>query len=246
MPARAERRERLGEPVDLLVAVLDSGATPGHPHLEGTSVRGFGLDLYGARVRWSPDFADRTGHGTACAAALVRVEPRVRLLAVRLLDAELRTSSPALAEGIVQAAEAGARVINLSLGSRAPEARPLLEDAVARAADHGAVCVAAAHPLGERLWPADLPAVLSATTHRSCPLDDLYRVPGPLPRYLACGWPRPIEGLPPTDNLFGPSVAAAHLSGRVAALLLGDPNLDLAGLVGRLDGACSGSWTDPA
>lgn len=226
------------------VALLDSGATASHPHLAGTTVDGFGLDLVDGAVRQSDHIRDRTGHGTACAAALVRVEPRVELLAVRVLDADLRTSSQVLAEGIVRAAEAGARLVNLSLGSRAPAARELLEGAVLRAAELGAVCVAAAHPRGAPLWPADLPDVLSATTHPSCPLEDLYRVPGPLPRYLACGWPRPIEGLPPTDNLFGPSLAAAHLSGRVASLLLVEPDLDPAGLRARLDAACAGDWPE--
>jgi subtilisin family serine protease len=229
----------------LLVALIDSGVNPSHPHLAGTPVVGFGLDLEGEAAVPSPDFADRTGHGTACAAALVRVEPRVQVLAVRVLDDELRTSSRALAEAIVLSAERGARLLNLSLGSRVPEARPPLEAAVRRAADLGAICVAAAHPRDLPLWPADLPDVLSATTHASCPLGVLYRTGGPLPRYLACGWPRPIEGRPPTDNLFGPSVAAAHLCAQVASLLLREPGLELRGVVERLDRQCTGTWAGP-
>ena len=230
----------------VLVALLDSGITASHPHLAGARVQGVGVDVAGDRLCQSPDFADRTGHGTACAAAVLRVEPEVDLLAVRLLDEELRTSSSALCHSIVLAAERGARVINLSLGSRAPEARRPLAEAVAVARSHGAICVAAAHPRGAVLWPADLPTVISATTHPSCPLDALYRVEGPLPRYLACGWPRPIEGLPPTDNLFGPSVASAHLSGRVASLLRARPGLDLEALTQTLDGRSAGVWSPPA
>jgi len=220
------------------VALLDSGVVESHPHLRGIPVTGFDL----AVGEGPASFRDLTGHGTACAAALARVEPGVSLLAVRVLDAELRASSAALAEGITAAAEAGARVINLSLGSHSSEARSMFAQAVDRAAALGSVCVAAAHPNGAVSWPADLPTVLSATSHRSCPLEDLYRVPGPLPRYLACGWPRPIEGLPATDNLFGTSIAAAHLSGRVAALLRTEPGLGLRELVERLDATCAGNW----
>jgi hypothetical protein len=227
----------------VLVALLDSGVTPGHPHLAGIPVRGFSLEGDRPPLRRVAAFDDRTGHGTACAAALVRTGAPVELLAVRLLDDELRSTSAALAEGIVAAAEEGARVINLSLGSRAPEARGLLADAVARARSLGAVCVAAAHPRGAELWPADLPAVLSATTHPACPLQDLYRTPGPLPRYLLCGWPRPIEGAPPRDNLFGPSIAAAHLSGRVAAILAESPGCKPDVVLAALDEACRGLWS---
>jgi subtilisin family serine protease len=222
----------------VLVAMLDSGVAAAHPHLSGCTIRGFSLD--GGAT--SPDFADRTGHGTACAAALFRLVPDVEILAVRLLDDQLRTTSEALAAGMRAAARAGARVITLSLGSRAPESAARLASAVAEARDAGAVCVAAAHPRGAAMWPADLLDVLSAQAHRSCPLADLYRVAGPLPRYVASGWPRPIEGRTPTDNLFGPSFAAVHLTARVVQALAVDPGLDFEGTVAAVDAGATGVW----
>ena len=51
------------------------------------------------------------------------------------------TTAPVLAEAIRRAADAGARIINLSLGSGDPDSVPLLEEAVAWAADQGALCV---------------------------------------------------------------------------------------------------------
>ncbi len=215
----------------MLVAMLDSGVAANHPHLAGTAVRGFSLD---GEDR-SDDFSDRTGHGTACAAALARLAPDAEILAVRLLDEDLRTTSAALAAGIVTAAEEGAHVITLSLGTRAPESEALLADAIGRASAAGAICVAAAHPRGAAMWPADLPRVISAQAHRSCPLADLYRVPGPLPRYVASGWPRPIEGRPATDNLYGPSFSAVHVAGRVVQALAREPDLSFADVVERLD-----------
>ena len=222
----------------MLVAMLDSGVAAGHPHLAGTPLRGFSLDG-GER---SDDFADRTGHGTACAAAFARLAPGVAILAVRLLDEDLRTTTAALAEGIVTASREGARVITLSLGSRAPESAPPLAEAIAEATTAGAVCVAAAHPRGLAMWPADLLDVVSARAHRSCPLADLYRVPGPLPRYVASGWPRPIEGRPTTDNLYGPSFAAVHVAGRVVQVLVRQPEASFDAVVAALDEAASGVW----
>lgn len=190
------------------VAVLDSGAFAGHPHLASARLRGLGAE--GDPTDW----ADRTGHGTAVAAVIHHVAPEVDLFVVRVLDAALTTSSAVLARAIRMAQDAD--VLCLSLGSRRPEAEALLAAAVADAADAGAICVAAAHPSGRPLWPADLPGVLSAITHRGCPPDEAFVVPGALPRFVLHGHPRPIEGRPPADNLFGTSFAAARLAGVVA------------------------------
>ena len=228
-----------------LVAILDSGVSPNHPHLQGLTVQGYSLDGDQPPFTRTDSYSDRTGHGTACAAAMFRLYPDIELLAVRVLDDDLSTTHLNLAEGIRLAAREGADVINLSLGSQEESSRTVLADAVDEAALLGAVCVAAAHPQGQRLWPADLPTVLSAQSHRSCPLSDLYRIPGPLPRFLCHGYPRPIEGRPPTDNLYGPSLAAAHLSARVARIKA-DSNPSFEDLVRLLEAECSGKLPSPA
>ena len=228
-----------------LVAILDSGVSPKHPHLQGLTVRGFSLDGDEAPFTRTGSFADRTGHGTACAAAMFRVYPNIELLAVRVLDADLTTTHLNLAEGIRLAAQEGAEVINLSLGSQEASSKPILAEAVDEALELGAICVAAAHPQGQSLWPADLPTVISAQSHRSCPLRDLYRIPGPLPRFLCHGYPRPIEGRPPTDNLYGPSLAAAHLSARGARIKTENgPSLEA--LIRLLEAECSGDLPSSA
>jgi len=227
-----------------LVAVVDSGVAAGHPHLEGLQLRSFSLEGAGSPLDRRPEASDRTGHGTACVAALYRANPRVEVLAIRLLDEELRTTAEAVAEAIRVAADEGAKVINLSLGSGRAESRSLLEEAVLYARERSAHCVAAAHPKGRQLWPADLPSVISAISHRSCPLSDLYRVEGPLPRFLAHGYPRPIEGRPPTANLYGPSFAAIHLSAKVAEILTRDSQLAFSDIVTCLEESCSGSWNE--
>lgn len=221
-----------------LVALLDSGVTPGHPHLDGLRIRGFTLVGDTEPFTKGTGFADRTGHGTACAAAMYRLNPDIELLVVRVLDEDLSTTHTSLAEAIRRAADEGAAVINLSLGSMEDDSLPVLEAAVAYAAAAGAVCVAAAHPGGLALWPADLPGVISALSNRSCPLHDMYRVQGPIPRFVCHGYPRPIEGRPPTDNLFGPSLAAAHLCAQVARILAASPGLGLDALVAALEARC--------
>lgn len=226
-----------------LVAVLDSGVNAANPHLLGTSLRGFSLTGEAPPLQRGDDFSDVTGHGTAATAALLRLVPDAEVLVIRLLDDELRTTSAALAEGIVTAAREGARVINLSLGTRSEAARSLLLGAVREASAQGAICVASAHPRGATLLPADLPTVISATTHRGCPLADLYAVGSSGPRFLAHGWPRPIDGRGPTDNLFGPSFAAVHVSARVVRILRTAPGLDFDSVVDRLRASTVGIWS---
>lgn len=221
------------------VALLDSGVHGHHPHLAGLELRGFSLVGDAEPFVRDPGFADLTGHGTACAAAMYRLNPDIELLAIRVLDGDLSTSHQNLAEAIRQAADEGAAAINLSLGSMEEESRAALEAAVDYAAAAGALCVAAAHPSGLPLWPADLPSVISAQSHRSCPLGDMYRLEGDVPRFLCHGYPRPIEGRPPTDNMFGPSLASAHLTARVAEILASAPTGSFQALVATLEAQCS-------
>jgi hypothetical protein len=231
-----------------IVAIVDSGVHAGHPHLAGARVSGYSVDADAdpeaapGALRRSDDFADRTGHGTAVAAALHRLAPAAPILAVRVLDADLRCAAATLAAAIVAAARSGARVLNLSLGSGEASSAGLLRDAVGEAAALGAVCVAAAHPRGRPLWPADFPAVISALGHAGCPLQDLFCVAGPLPRFVAHPYPRPVPGRAPADNLSGPSFAAVHVAARVAILLSGRPAMGFDELVAALRAECRGTW----
>ncbi len=226
------------------VALIDSGVAAEHPHLAGASLEGFSLCFGAKGVQRGTDFSDCTGHGTAIAAALYRSVPSATIVAVRVLDSELRTTTSALVAAIEAAVLEGCVVLNLSLGSQAEEARDKLEAAVATATEAGAICVAAAHPRGSVLWPADLPGVLSAQAHRSCPVGAYFHLPGDLPRFLCHGFPRPIEGRRPTDNFFGPSFAAIQLTARVLRLQAELPLIGFNDVVARLRLDSSGPWQD--
>lgn len=103
------------------VAVLDTGVDYDHPDLVGRVIKG-------------PDYVDRDldpkdmhGHGTHVAGIITAglnnqegisgMAPNVKILAIRVLDAKGSGSLFNIAKGIAYAANNGAKVINMSLGS---------------------------------------------------------------------------------------------------------------------------------
>src|SRR5581483_12397265 len=96
------------------VAVVDSGVHAAHPHVGGVA-GGLAIADDGAI---SPDFVDRLGHGTAVAAAIREKAPDAELVAIKVFWRGLSTDVATLVRAIDCASSQGARVINLSLGTR--------------------------------------------------------------------------------------------------------------------------------
>ncbi|MBI5395891.1 MAG: S8 family serine peptidase [Verrucomicrobia bacterium] len=121
------------------VAVVDTGVE-NHPTFDNGQITHYDL------VNDGKPF---DGHGTAMASLIAGqdsdapgVAPAAHILDVRVADGDGYSSSFKLAEGIVQAADAGAKVINISLGSYGDS--QAVRDAVAYAQGKGAVVVGAA------------------------------------------------------------------------------------------------------
>ncbi len=144
---------------EITVAVLDTGVE-NHPTFGKGQITH--LDL----VNDGQPFA---GHGTAVASLIggqdeqaSGVAPASHILDVRIADSRGESNSFILAEGIVSAVDAGAQVINISLGSYGDAI--VVRDAVAYAESNGAVVVAAAgndHTSNQLAYPAAISAVIS-------------------------------------------------------------------------------------
>src|SRR5688572_24240779 len=147
------------------IAVVDSGVHADHPHVGGVS----GGIAIGPAGELSDDFFDRLGHGTAVAAAIREKAPDCELLAVRVFDRALMTTGQALVAAIEWSALQGVQLINLSLGTSNQEHAPALAAAVAQAAAHGAIVVAAAPQEGAAWLPGSLPGVVSVDVDWGCP-----------------------------------------------------------------------------
>lgn len=144
------------------VAVLDSGVDRTHSILAGVAMEE--IDLVG-----SGDSSK--GHGTAVASIIAGNEsgqlglaPAVSLLSIRVLNSAGEGDSFTVAEGIVQAVDRGAKVINLSLGGTGES--KVLKNAVDYAQSNGALVVAAVgnEGGGEVSYPAKFEHVIGVTS----------------------------------------------------------------------------------
>lgn len=130
---------------DVLVAVVDTGVDLNHPDLKGRTVAGMNIVNKGAQP------LDDVGHGTHVAgviSALVNNDEGVagiswynKIMPVKVLDESGAGSTYAVAQGIIWAADHGAKVINMSLGNYADS--QFLHDAIKYAYDKDIVLIAA-------------------------------------------------------------------------------------------------------
>ena len=210
------------------IAIVDSGVDVRDPRLAGADLTGWNISLNAtAHALLASDFADENGHGTEIAAAVHAVAPHAQLMCIKIMDAKLRTSADLMAAAIELAAKNGAGVVNLSLGTPNMGKALLLRDCCANAVEKGAVVIAAAHPKGERAYPADLPEAIGVASHPDCPPEKFYyfaphRFParqwGALAgKFLGHGYTAVNAGQ--ERGIYkGSGLATANLSGRIACL----------------------------
>ncbi|MGB7961846.1 MAG: S8 family serine peptidase [Propionicimonas sp.] len=149
------------------VAVIDTGVDATHPDLADRALPA--IDLVG-----DGNSGDPNGHGTHVAGIIAAsldgvgvagVANQVSVLPVRVMDASGSGDLATVASGIIAAVDAGAQVINLSLGTSYDSV--VLAEAVQYATDRGATVAAAAGNSssdGVPLYPAALSGVIGVAS----------------------------------------------------------------------------------
>jgi thermitase len=137
---------QMGTP-DTVVAIIDSGIDMTHPDLQAKIVPA----SYNVLDK-NNNPRDDHGHGTHCAGiaaaiadnaeGVAGVAPGVGIMSVKVFDATGRGSDATIAEGIVYAADHGAKVMSMSLGLY--KRSQIIEDALQYALDKDVVLCASA------------------------------------------------------------------------------------------------------
>ncbi len=142
------------------IAVLDSGIVP-HTALPRL-VKSIEI------VPFPPELEKTHGHGTAVASLIAGsdasapgVAPGADLISIRISDETGQADSFAMAAGILAAVDAGAELINISMGTSVDN--PLIAEAVLYARDHHSLIVASSgnSEQDDATYPAAYPSVIS-------------------------------------------------------------------------------------
>lgn len=152
IPALWSRTKGLG----VTVAIVDSGVAP-HPDLKHAVLdhRNFSSDSVEV---------DTVGHGTHVAGVIAAnggmhgIAPDAKLLSLKVLGHSGMGSQKSVAEGVCFAADAGAQICCMSLGTAKPEDR--LHAAIKYAYDKGVIVICAA---GNDGGPVNYPAAFMET-----------------------------------------------------------------------------------
>ena len=218
----------------VVVAVIDTGVDATHPDLAGRVLPE--IDLL-PEVTPAPE---QNAHGTRVASliaggldgvGMTGVAPQSGILPVSALDPTGFGDSSTVARAIIAAADAGARVINLSLGG--PDPDPVLDEACAYAFAKGAVVVAAggnSYASGNRAqYPAASPHVLGVASTDGAGNPSAFSNTGPHIDLAAPGEDI-LAAIPgggySTES--GTSFSAPHVSGAAALVLSANPTLSAA------------------
>jgi subtilisin family serine protease len=163
-PAAWDLRLPGAEPV---VAILDSGVDPDHPDVQPQLLAAGGWN------EWDDDAdtSDVTGHGTKVAGAAAAIADngagvaspawRSLILPIRVTDPSGVAYASTLADGLARAANAGARIANLSFGGVVGS--PTVREAARLFVERGGVVIAGAGNAGGAEPWADTPWILSVS-----------------------------------------------------------------------------------
>jgi subtilisin family serine protease len=225
----------------VVIAIVDTGVDSAQPDLRDKIAPGFDF------VSGDADPHDDNGHGTDVAGIVAASANNgigvagycwgCLVMPVKVLGADGTGTTAALAQGLVWAADHGARVINVSLGG--PVEDLTVAEAARYAHVHGALVVAAAGNDSASLpdYPAALPGVVSVSA--SDPDDRLYGFSNSGATLAAPGENSTTAAGGGYERFLGTSSAAPVVSGIAGLVLSAIPGVDVAEVERALESTAS-------
>jgi hypothetical protein len=205
-------------------AIIDRGVEKSHIRLANAEICGLTISKVGER-RFNiveNDFSDSSGHGTAVASIIHRLNPATRLFSVKLDSYDDKITEDLLIRAIEWCStQDHIKLINISLGIAVEHPSPELFEACKKASDSGKILIAAAYNYPETAcYPAHFPFVYGVSTgivrEKSA---YAYLGPGRI-NILAKGMTQRVAWV---NNSFrittGTSFATAHFTGILSGLL---------------------------
>jgi hypothetical protein len=209
------------------VAVLDTGVAF-DPTFQTGQLRTLDVGL-----GVTPGTGAEDGHGTAVAALAAGtadgaqgIAAAAGILSIRVTDAAGLSDIFTLSQGILAAMDAGANVINISLGGY--DTNSVLSSAIGRATTAGIAIVASAgnDQLAGLTWPAADPRVISVGAVDGAGQQVTFSNSGPQLTLSAPGYGVPTAWLDGQRILMdGTSASAPLVAGTIAAVLAQNPTL---------------------
>ncbi|PWU12595.1 MAG: alkaline serine protease [Verrucomicrobia bacterium] len=212
------------------IAVLDSGIEISHPALAGLQLTD-DLEISEDGVQLvisSGQGRDLFGHGTAIAGIIHQIAPEAEIGSVRVLGEQLRSRTAIICEGARQAIERGYHVLNCSFGCGRPDHVLQYKDWIDAAYVQGRHLVAACnnHDFARREWPGHFPSVITVGFTRAEQPEALFYRSGSLVEFAALGQDVEVSWAGGAKKkVTGSSFAAPHVTGLLARLLSGAPDL---------------------
>lgn len=196
------------------IAVIDSGINPYHSHVNGVES---GIQIRVNReqyIEYHHDYRDRLGHGTAVAAAIRGVAKDANLYGVKIFDDKLMAYPSVLSEAIEWSIENNVQIIHLSLGLT--QDHPKVKAACKTAVENNITIVAAMDRERGMIYPGAYPNVFRIQSGEVERDEWAFHEDG---SFIACGFPRELQGPTQLYNIHGHSFAAAHFTAYLALLL---------------------------
>jgi thermitase len=215
------------------VAVVDTGVNANHADLKGQVLAGADM------VNHDNDPTDDHGHGTHVAGTIAAiadnfvgvagVAPHARIIPVKVLAANGSGSNDTIAEGILKAADLGAKIINMSLGG--PDNSQTLEAAIKNVQARGVivVCAAGNDNVDTPFYPAANDGVIGVAATDPANRKASFSNYGAYIDIAAPGTSIGSTGFQGNYvKMSGTSMASPHVAGAIAVLLSKYPALKLA------------------
>ena len=214
----------------ITLAVLDSGVVPDSTFGQGR------LHYLDIGLGTAADTGPEDGHGTAVAALAAGespnapgVAPAADILSIRITDANTQSDVFTVASAILAAVDAGAQIVNISLGGYDTSA--VLSNAIAYATQRGVVIVASAgnDQAAELTWPAADARVVSVGAVDALGQQVTFSNSGPQLQMTAPGYGVQTAWLDGQRVSFdGTSASAPIVAGAIAALMSVNPGMSAA------------------